>query len=67
MARLDYYYFTLVIILACLVVIHRICESPFGAALKAIRDTPNRARSIGIDVRRFQLVAFTMATPSFCH
>jgi branched-chain amino acid transport system permease protein len=61
LSAINYYYFTLVIILACLVVIHRICESPFGATLKAIRDTPNRAKSIGIDVRRFQLVAFTMA------
>ncbi len=57
----NYYYFTLVIILACLVVIHHICESPFGATLKAIRDAPSRAKSIGIDVRRFQLVAFMMA------
>jgi branched-chain amino acid transport system permease protein len=61
LSAINYYYFTLVIILVCLVVIHRICESPFGATLKAIRDTPNRAKSIGIDVRRFQLVAFTMA------
>ena len=61
LSAINYYYFTLVIILACLVVIHRICESPFGATLRAIRDTPNRAKSIGIDVRRFQLVAFTMA------
>ena len=61
LSAVNYYYFTLVIILACLVVIHRICESPFGATLKAIRDAPNRARSIGIDVRRFQLAAFTMA------
>lgn len=60
-SALNYYYFTLVIILACLVVIHQICDSPFGATLKAIRDAPSRARSIGIDVRRFQLAAFTMA------
>ncbi len=57
----HYYYFTLGVILACLWVIHRICDSPFGAALKAIRDTPARSRSIGIDVARFQLAAFTLA------
>lgn len=61
LSAINYYYFTLVIILACLALIHRICESPFGTTLKAIRDTPNRAKSIGIDVRRFQLAAFTMA------
>jgi len=61
LSAVNYYYFTLVVVVASLLVIHRICESPFGAALKAIRDTPNRARSIGIDVRRFQLVAFTAA------
>lgn len=57
----NYYYFTLAIVLACLLVIHRICRSPFGAALKAIRDAPNRARSIGIEVVRFQLAAFALA------
>ena len=57
----HYYYFTLAVILACLWVIHRVCDSPFGAALKAIRDTPARSRSIGIDVARFQLAAFMLA------
>ncbi len=61
LSEIHYYYFTLVIILACLVLIHRICESPFGTTLKAIRDTPSRARSIGIDVAGFKLAAFTMA------
>jgi branched-chain amino acid transport system permease protein len=61
LSAINYYYLTLVIILVCLAVIHRICESPFGTALKAIRDTPNRAKSIGIDVHRFRLAAFTMA------
>jgi len=58
---LAYYYFTLGVILACVLLIHRICESPFGATLKAARDTPSRSRSIGIDVARFQLAAFILA------
>lgn len=61
LSEIHYYYFTLVIILASLILIHRICESPFGTTLKAIRDTPSRAKSIGIDVSRFKLAAFTMA------
>lgn len=61
LSPINYYYFALVIVSVCVFVIQRICESPFGTALKAIRDTPNRARSVGINVYRFQLVAFTMA------
>jgi branched-chain amino acid transport system permease protein len=57
----NYYYLTLAIGLACVLAISRICRSPFGAVLKAIRDTPNRARSIGINVRQFHLAAFTIA------
>lgn len=58
---LSYYYFTLGIVLICLVLMRWICESPFGAALKAIRDNASRSKSIGINVARFQLVAFIFA------
>lgn len=57
-----YYYFTLVISLVCLVLLHRFCHSTFGRALKAIRDNPARAEASGIDVKLFQLAAFTLAS-----
>jgi branched-chain amino acid transport system permease protein len=56
-----YYYFTLVIVAVGLLALHAIVESPFGYALRCVRDNPRRARFIGIDVRRHQLVAFVVS------
>ncbi len=41
--------------------LHAIVDSPFGYALKAVRENPRRARFIGINVRRHQLVAFVIS------
>lgn len=56
-----YYYFTLAVVGLALLALHAIVESPFGYALKAARENPRRARFIGIDVRRHQLLAFTIS------
>jgi len=56
-----YYYFTLAIVGLCIVALHAIVDSPFGYALKAVRENPRRARYIGIDVRRHQLAAFVIS------
>jgi len=56
-----YYYFTLVIVGLCILALHAIVDSPFGYALKAVRENPRRARYIGIDVRRHQLAAFVIS------
>ena len=56
-----YYYFTLVIVGLSIVALHAIVDSPFGYALKAVRENPRRARYIGIDVRRHQLAAFVIS------
>jgi len=56
-----YYYFTLAIVGVCVFALHAIVDSPFGYALKAVRENPRRARYIGIDVRRHQLVAFVIS------
>ena len=39
----------------------RVTASPFGRVLTAIRENPERAEFIGIDVRRYQLAAFVIA------
>ena len=41
--------------------LHAIVDSPFGYALKSVRENPRRARYIGIDVRRHQLAAFVIS------
>jgi branched-chain amino acid transport system permease protein len=39
----------------------RVVTSPFGAALAAMRENEQRARSVGYDVERFKLAAFAMS------
>jgi branched-chain amino acid transport system permease protein len=60
-SQAAYYAFVLVIVLACTWALYRIGRSPFGRALQAIKDNPRRAAFLGIDVRRVQIVAFTVA------
>ncbi len=56
-----YYYFTILVVGLAIAALHRIVDSPFGSALKAIRENPRRARYVGIDVRRHQLLAFVIS------
>lgn len=55
------YFFNLAIVAVALVVIKRIMNSPLGYTLKAIRENPRRAASTGINVKRYQLIAFTIS------
>jgi branched-chain amino acid transport system permease protein len=57
----GYYYFTLVVVGLSLLALRAIVDSPFGYALRSVRENPRRARFIGIDVRRHQLVAFVIS------
>jgi branched-chain amino acid transport system permease protein len=58
----DHFYFlTLVLVTAAILALRRIVRSPFGRILTVIRENPERAEFIGIDVRRYQLAAFTLA------
>jgi branched-chain amino acid transport system permease protein len=56
-------YFLAVMLLAgaCFFVLWRIVNSPFGRVLTAIRENPERAEFVGIDVRRYQVAAFAVA------
>ncbi len=56
------YYFILIILVICLVVLYLILKSPFGATLEAIRDNPQRCEAVGVNVRRHQLMAIVIAT-----
>src|SRR5882724_1658582 len=56
-----YYYFTLAVVGASVLALRAIVDSPFGYALRSVRENPRRARFIGIDVRRHQLVAFVIS------
>lgn len=56
-----YYYFALAVVGLALWALAAVVDSPFGYALKAVRENPRRARFIGVDVRRHQLLAFIIS------
>jgi branched-chain amino acid transport system permease protein len=45
----------------CLLAMRRIIASPFGRMLTTIRENPERAASIGLNVRGYELAAFVVA------
>lgn len=55
------YYVILTALLASGVVLRRIDRSPFGHALKSIRDNDVRATFIGLPVRRYRWYAFVLS------
>jgi len=56
-----YYWLTLVLVAAGILMLRRVLFSPFGYALRAGRDSLLRADAIGIDVKRMQWTAFVIA------
>jgi branched-chain amino acid transport system permease protein len=56
-----YYYVVLVLALVAVAAMYRIVHSPLGLTLQAIRDSETRAAFAGIPVRKYRLVAFTIA------
>jgi branched-chain amino acid transport system permease protein len=56
-----FYLLTLVLVAVSLAIVHRIIRSPFGRVLTTIRDNPERAAFIGVNVRLYQLAAFVVA------
>ena len=57
----SYYYLTLALVVACVLLLRRVLFSPFGYSLRAGRDSPMRADAIGMDVKRMQWLAFVIA------
>jgi branched-chain amino acid transport system permease protein len=57
----EFYLLTLVLVALSLAAIRRIIASPFGRMLTTIRENPERAAFIGVDVRAYELAAFVIA------
>jgi branched-chain amino acid transport system permease protein len=55
------YYFALIIFILAFFMIKRIVSSPFGQVMKSIRENEPRAISLGYDVNRYKLIAFTLS------
>jgi branched-chain amino acid transport system permease protein len=60
-SKTSYYYLTLLLCALGIAFLWRAMYSPFGHALRATRDSPLRAETIGIDVRGRQWTAFAVA------
>lgn len=54
-------YYSLTVLFLCFLFTRRILHSPFGAALKAIRDNSLRATAVGIPVRSRITVVYTVS------
>jgi branched-chain amino acid transport system permease protein len=57
----QFYVLTLMVVMLSLAAIQRITISPFGLMLTTIRENPERAASIGLNVRGYELAAFVVA------
>lgn len=55
------YVFVSVVFLGAFAAIWRIIHSPFGLALKAIRDSEPRMQSLGYDSRHYKVLAFVLS------
>jgi branched-chain amino acid transport system permease protein len=56
-----YYLFCLAILILSLLVMRMIINSSYGLAIRTIRENPERAKFIGINVQRYQLLNFILA------
>ena len=57
----PFYYYALALVVVAAVVMFKVVHSPFGLCLRAIRESPEKAESLGVGVRRCRLGAFVIA------
>ncbi|HEU0156845.1 MAG TPA: branched-chain amino acid ABC transporter permease [Stellaceae bacterium] len=56
-----FYLLTIALVAISLAIVRQITRSPFGRMLTTIRDNPERAAFIGLNVRAYELAAFVVA------
>jgi len=61
-AALDFYFFCLAALVLVAAGTWWLVRSPWGRAFTALRENPVRASSIGVDVRRYTLMAFAIGS-----
>jgi branched-chain amino acid transport system permease protein len=57
----NYYYCALIVTAVCYYVLLRIVRSPFGLILRTLRENPERSTFIGVNVRKYKLIAFVIS------
>lgn len=55
------YYFVLAVVVLTWWCVNRVVHSPYGEVLKAIKDNEQRVVSLGYDVNRYKVLAFTLS------
>ena len=61
-APLDFYFFCLLVLALVSVATGWMIRSPWGRAFTALRENPMRASSLGVDTRRYTLMAFAIGS-----
>jgi branched-chain amino acid transport system permease protein len=56
-----FFFLVLALVALCVAALRRLNGSPFGRVLTTIRENPERAAFIGVNVRAYELAAFTIA------
>ncbi len=57
----SYYYLILIVFLVSSWIIWKIVHSPFGHTIQAMRENSERTEFLGINIARYQLIAFVIA------
>jgi branched-chain amino acid transport system permease protein len=60
--HLRYYYFCLFVLAVVALAVLGLVRSPWGRAFIALRENPVRAMSLGVDTRRYILIAFALGS-----
>ncbi len=61
MAKVEFYYFVIVLALLALVVVHRLLKSHVGRAFEALRGSPVACDCMGVSVYRNKVLAFVLS------
>jgi len=59
--RVPYFYLMLGLWVAIMALLYRLIRSPFGLALKSVRDSQDAAESLGVDITRTKVAAFVIS------
>jgi branched-chain amino acid transport system permease protein len=58
---IQFYFLCLILLFASLWLVSSLIKSPFGLALNAARQSPQRVQAVGLDIHRLQLFAFVVS------
>jgi branched-chain amino acid transport system permease protein len=57
-----YYYYAFALLAIATFIMWRIVSSPFGLCLKSIRENPNKAKYLGVDIIKYRWYSFIIAS-----